>query len=381
MSFQSTLTASRVIETIENYSVSDNLQIRGDGQSPAESINIADDYIFWNDFIARPDSFWNKKLSIGSGTISHWTARIPGLFWLKGAEALRNIPASEIESRNGELVVFSPEGKSRMVLNGVATFLLPPDVEGRKIMTISTGSNASMGIPFLLSPEVIEYHHLKEGDRIAIRDAPWRQMSQEWSGKFSSVNQIKRGYIVVDHPDQIVKQYPAQFMEVYPCSVMEYQAGNALLYDYVFCTVDTYDPNHRNAVQMFFEKYRTDNGRYGKYLLAPDSTDAIFEAEFNSPADLLRNTPNGKSQMNLLVERIQNNFYHDGESIRSIMERIPQFYSTADEISALAIRLCIPQAMLNISSAANMSTDLVNLCLERKILEALVDELHLRNSA
>jgi hypothetical protein len=322
-----------------------------------------------------PDRFWNKQLSLQNVAITEWVPRIPGLYFMQGRRGFNPIPDSAIESRLGAYTTYQPMTKSEIVLQGIGTFVLPPDDEGKRIMTVSDGGNATGGIPILIFPEVIEHHNIQQGTLLSINGACWRQMSQEWGTKFDSVNQIKRGYLVVTRPEQVTLSGQRAPIRIHPFSIMEYHSNSSLLYDYVYCTAYTDEPEYRDQISSFFDSYKSGKERYGRYLLAADQTNDLFEAEYHCPADLRRSEPDGKSQLNLLEERIRNTFYHNEETIRSLLEKIPASYPTEQEIMALAVQVGIPASMLRSASAAKMSVQLIDICRQQKLLETLINTI------
>jgi hypothetical protein len=373
MSLAIAIKAGNVIETLENYSVNeDTIPQDGAPASGNDPFFYSDDS-FWTSFLKNPELFWNKKLSFHHVTLTDWVARVPGLYWGENAGRYRNAAVGEVEFKSEAWKTYTPQGKSNIVMGGIGDIILPPADEGNTIMTISFSNNASTGIPVLLYPEVIEHHQLKQGDMLHIYGATWRKMSLEWSSRFQSFSNIKRGYLVIDDPQQVQIAGRDQPVEFHPCTIMEYNAGDAILYDYVFCTADTKYDNYRKRLEDFFEKYKNDQERFGRYLLAADANDPLFEADYNTPLDLQRAEPDGRSQLMLITERIQNSFYHRGETIDSLLQAIPKFYPTSNDITALIIKTGLPQASIQVAAAVNMSAQLVQLCIERKMLETLVD--------
>ncbi|HVG42245.1 MAG TPA: hypothetical protein VM888_11595, partial [Chitinophagaceae bacterium] len=310
MSFQNAVKASRLIETIENYSVSTNTE-----QDIDIAVNITEnvyhsDEEFWTELFKDPEKSWNKKVSFSNTTIINWVARLPGLYWLKESKQYRNNLESDVEERNDGWVAFTPPTKSMKVMGGIGTFLLPPDDEGKVIMTLSQSRDASMGIPVLVSPEVIEHSNVKEGDRLIIKDAYWRKMSVSWANRFPSIKGIPRGYLVINNPKQIEVNGKNAPVEFHPCTIMEYQSEDALLYDYVFCTANSHYPDYRKRMEEFFSAYSKRNGRQGRYLLAADINDPLFDAAYTSPNDLLKVEADGRAQISLITERIRKAFFY-----------------------------------------------------------------------
>lgn len=376
MSFTQAAKMSTLIQTVSNYSIADDISFQPPPASPQNARPFHYDERFWADFIHDPGAFWDKKIDLTNFILSDWIARIPGLYWLQGYRGLHPVlESSDVEYRSslGNRVVYRPAIKSAHVMNGIGTFILPPDDDGKRIMSISSDSTPTSGVPVLVFPEVLEAYDLKPGDALSIKSAYWRKMSLEWQNKFDAVSQIQRGYLVVSNPDQVEKISSGRPVEIHPFSIMEYHSNGALLYDYVYCTTDTGVKNYRKEVEKFFKEYSQRNDRYGRYLIAADATAPLFEADYNTPAELRRLEPGGKAQLDLLVARMRDSFYHNSETIESIMGKIPLFYPTAREINALAVQAGVSPSELRSDTAKKMSAQLVSLCLDRKLLESLVD--------
>jgi hypothetical protein len=231
-----------------------------------------------------------------------------------------------------------------------------------------------MGIPVLVFPHVLEDKKIKQGDILSIKEACWRKMSVSWASRFPSIKGIPRGYLVLDNPGQVEVLRSDAPVEFHPCTIMEYQSENALLYDYVFCSANSQYRGYRKEMEAFFSAYRLRNGRQGRYLLATDVNDPLFDATYTSPNDLLREA-DGKAQINLITERIRNAFLYKEETLTTIMQKIPRYYPTNNHIISLAINVDIPPALLQTSSVVRMSAQLVDICREQNKLEELVDQV------
>lgn len=375
MLFSNARKATQLIESLENYSVMDNTVIKDPELKGGETLWINDDQYFWRDVLASPDKYWNRKIEIYEWVISDWVARVPGLYWHQEAEGLRDVPESLVEIRSKNYVQYQPSGKSRKVMGGIGTFLLPPADDGKQIMSITNSHNASLGIPMLVYPEVIAYHKLVQGDQVSVRGAVWRKMSQEWVNRFPERKGIPRGYLVVDHPDQLIKHGVNAPIVFQPFSIMEYDEGHARLFDYTYFSIDSYEPGYRDLLRYFFEKYRTENGRNGRYLIAADMNEPLFDAAYNNPAELLRNEVGGKAQLALLAERIRGAFLYKQESLESIIQKISAWYTGTNEVQALAISIDISPGLLEAAPPIKMAMQLVAICSERNKLVELIDQI------
>src|SRR5882724_171035 len=126
--------AARSLEAIENYARADDQLLR---EIEISGSRIKDDY-----FVSKDDQFWELILNgeqrtrasrWGAGfslfrfAVSEWVARVPGLFWNKGAEKLRELADLAVQYESEEWQVLHPLGKSEKVIGGIGTLKLPPN--------------------------------------------------------------------------------------------------------------------------------------------------------------------------------------------------------------------------------------------------------------
>ncbi len=98
-------------------------------------------------------SFGIKKFSFYHFVVSDWVARVPGLFWAEYSGEIRKHSEQDIAIKSKDWIVFHPLGKSKKVLGGIGTIHLPPNDEGKRLISITSSCNASVGIPLLIYPE------------------------------------------------------------------------------------------------------------------------------------------------------------------------------------------------------------------------------------
>ncbi|CAA2105435.1 hypothetical protein MBUL_03191 [Methylobacterium bullatum] len=218
--------------------------------------------------------------------ISEWIARIPGLFWLQGADKLRRINPALIERKSRGWRTYKPRGKSGKVLGGIGTVRLPQAEDGYRLVTMSAGHNASSGAPVLVAPEVWEHHRLREGSVIVNGSARWRDMPQKWAALFPVVSDIPRGCLVLDKVDDVDGVEQGAPVQIHPFSIMEYWQDNVQLHDFVYATADSADSDFRCGISRFFEDYRHDRGREGSYLTSADIANPMWDALFANPEDM-----------------------------------------------------------------------------------------------
>ena len=201
-------------------------------------------------------------------------------------------------------VTLRPYGKSQIVIGGVGTLKLPPSAEGYRLGTLTMSANVSTGVPVLVSPEVWADGRLREGSLVTAQPLIWAQMPLEWSSRFPSTRGMPLGCLLL----QDVKQIDATgggAAQIHPYTIMEYSIGNAELFDFVFATGNTGDTQHRQRLMQFFDAYKDREGRHGRYLIAADVGDPLWDAAYAGPQELSRADPAAESHLKLLERRVQ----------------------------------------------------------------------------
>lgn len=365
---------AKIIETIENYSIVKN-RLASDihnANSCSESF-IIDDKEFWHKVTNNQNEFWNKKFSFYHFVVSDWVARVPGLFWTEYSAEIRKHSEQDIAIESKDWIVFHPPGKSKKVLGGIGTIHLPPNDEGKKLISITSSCNASVGIPILIFPEVYDHLNLKQGDVVDIEEVKWQQMDIPWAKRFASTERVPRGYLIIDSIDQIRVSRDENVPVLYhPFSIMEYQSKDALLYDFVYLSLDSKVKNQRKKIETFFNDYANQENRNGSYLINPDITNPTFETQYISPAEMQR--PSEKAKIDLIYQRIRNVSFNDA-TLDELIHALPNYYNTNVSISALSQRIGISPAFLADDNAASMSAQLINYCMKTNKIEELIDRM------
>jgi hypothetical protein len=287
MSLLPGLKAAHMAETLVDYGRADaTLTHTGPARplgAPENDRRYSDDEQFWREILLG--GAWDSTWHIEGAAISEWLARVPGLYWAPGSAAFRRIAKAFVEHRDANFVTYQPIGKSQRVIGGIGTLRLPPADDGYRIVTLTTSLNASTGVPALVSPDTWSRLHLREGSIVSGR-AWWVPMSVRWAENFPSVKHIPRGYLLLDDGAPIHAHGGTAHVEIQPFSLMEYWDGNAELLDYVYVTADGTDAAYRRQCEGFFERYRAESGRSGRYLLSADVADPMWDAVYASPAAL-----------------------------------------------------------------------------------------------
>lgn len=374
MSLKELYKGTKLIETIENYALAEEVKSLNEDISNNESFWFYNDEEFWRNVIADPIKYWNQKIDLYNFVVSDWVARIPGLYWTSSSEQIRQHKKEDIALQSKQWIEFYPPGKSKKVLGGVGTLLLPPTDEGKVLLSVSAGCNSSTGIPLLCFPEVYDYLKIKQGDCVVIRGAKWQPMDMHWASKFASTKDIPRGYLVIDSIDKIQimeRNYPVVY---HPFSLMEYEYQDSLLYDFVYVTADNKVKNVDSEINLFFKEYAKKDGRNGEYLLNPNIVNPIFQSRYLSPTELKQVSE--KAKLNLLYERIRGTYFN-GQSIKQLIIKLPQYYQSGVSIRTLAKNIGVNVSLLVEDSAASMSAQLIDMCLKKEIIESLIDRIML----
>jgi hypothetical protein len=372
MALTEALKAARIIETLENYAVAGNTVAAAEVANAANSGHAHTDDSFWRRILNEPESCWNQSFYLKHCVLSYWTPRMPGLFYAPGSAAMRAAADKQEVARGPGWKEFTPMGKSSKVMGGVGTFTLPPDNAGFALGCVSFSANTSSGIPVLISPEVAEAHKLTEGCVVSVIEARWTKMNLDWAQRFPSIKGIPRGYLLVNKPEMIEVEERNAPTELHPFTVMEYEQNGALLFDYVYVTANTSQTNYRQEAEKFFEYYRTKDNRHGKYLLACDAANPLFDATYQSPGELHKELDTGK--MELLLNRIRETRF-DNHTLDELAAKLTRFYPTAADMHTLACHVGLPPGSLKDDSAAKMSLELLSESVERKIVEELIDRM------
>jgi hypothetical protein len=86
---------------------------------------------------------------------------------------------------------------------------------------------------------------------------------------------------------------------------MKHEENGLEMFDFVFATANSGDPDHRRHLQEFFESYKARPGRNGEYLTSADISNPLWEARYQSPQELCRSHPSAQSHLKFLERRIQ----------------------------------------------------------------------------
>jgi hypothetical protein len=327
-------TTARILETMENYA---RVEVKESARPKfAGHRNLGSDEQFW--FLAlNGDLPFGASIDFPQGAvISEWVPRVPGLFWTPAAAMRRKYRDEDVERFEGRHVVLRPFGKSRVVSGGIGTLRLPPSTSGDRLVTLATSGNVSGGIPALISDDVWQSRRLGEGHAIEFRGATWQAMDESWASRFPSTRGIPRGYLRITTP-QAVDPMGQAATEIHPFSIMEYASGDVELFDFVFYTAITAVKNYRRDTEKFFDDYKNEKDRQGRYLIAADVAEPMWDSDFTSPNELKRN-----ANYQLLLRRIE-----DSMAGNDTMEHLHRVLCKTDRdlLKRFGADIGIPQAL------------------------------------
>ncbi|BDS12397.1 hypothetical protein [Aureispira anguillae] len=375
------LKGTKIIESLENYSIVDTpseKEVLEENliEEETEEYSSSNQFIledrFWEQIMANESEYRNKKITLRRFAICDWVARVPGLYWTDSSRKLRQRAGKHIVKKSKDFVEYRPIGKSMKVVGGVGTIHLPPDDDGKRLISVSSSGNASLGIPILIFPDVIDYYNLKEGDVVDIIGARWQPYNRSWSKNFASTKDIPRNYLVVNDPSQIEVLRRGVPIVYHPFSIMEYQHNDALLYDFVYLSIDNKVNNRRSELDSFFTNYSKEKGRKGKYIINPDMVNPIFESTYNFPSEM--KDASELAQIGLLYEKVRETMF-DGAILDKIIKILPTYYSNSNSIRRLAKNIGISDSIFKEDKGALMSGQLINYCVENNKIENLIDRI------
>lgn len=364
-SFVDSYKATRIIETLENYAIADQVDPAEPRNYTPTLLTAYDEYHFWNIILTNPEATFDTLVRLENFTLTEWVPRVPGLYWNGNARQIRHL-TRDIRS------VYRPFEKSRFVMGGMGTNLLPSE-NGQRVVGVCQDGGACGAIPMLIPDAIWNRLSLHPGHRLTLLDVRWKRMTGDWSQRFESMAGIPRAYLCVEDESQVTVSAEDVLPVYQPYTILEYVRDNVLLYDYVFCSAQSI--NERQQVSDFFEKYRKDYGNNGRYLLNPDPASPLFDSAYNSPEQLGRTETGGQYHLELLKERIRDTYFKD-KCIDDILEVMSKAYDDSDAVRQFARHLGFPTVMFASNKAADRIAQLVDWCINTPgKIEELVDKL------
>jgi hypothetical protein len=372
----------RVSETIENYAVSDNHKTDTSPSKDGQPFLLWSEEEFWHSVLYKPENFWNTKVTLDNGfVLTEWVARVPGLYWQNGSAAMRAVTQTAVETIGNQWNVLRPVSKSMIVMGGVGTLKLPPNEDGYRLVTLTATGDASAGIPTLISESIWQKYSLHEGIELK-GTGVWKEMPMSWSKNFPSTAKLPRGCLYFNEDSNIQVLSENQGYLFHPFSVMEYTTDSGIFHDFVFVSVTSEQQNYRQAIKDFFGYYRTANNRVGKYILNIDVSQPILDdVLYNTPQELLKTDDFAQSQLDILLARVRGDTFKNDKTIEDINKALLQnFGGDTEGLKRIGEDIGIPAwEWFKNESAAKLSIKLLDLCLEKNKMEALLEALVMDN--
>lgn len=362
-------------EALENYALADAPLTQA---TTAEGVDVPSgklwmgDKEFWWRLFHQTAPGERPVVPLERAYLSAWVARVPGLFWTPMARQARDLGRAAIESMSDTWKTLRPIGKTSKVRGGIGTLKFPPGADGSRLVTVTLSMNASSGMPLLLTADQWEQIDFIEGSTEVWGEVRWMPMSLEWASRFPITRGLPRGHLVPVGPGLEVKHRSAP-VRFHPFSLMRYYDGDRELLDYVYATVDSGNPKWRQKLEAFFENYRRDRGRRGRYLLAADIDDPLWEAEYVSPEALRRADHQAEPQLRLLQARFEERL-RGREQIEAVLGALARL--TRDELKQVGTNADLPPARwFTNGTVIDESNNLVDAAIGADRLEALIEAL------
>jgi hypothetical protein len=205
-------------------------------------------------------------------------------------------------------------------------------------------------------------------------------MEEGWGSRFPSVRGIPRGYLVITDPDSITMTPERRVIEIHPFSIMKYYTGVAELFDFVYATTYTGTPHFRQHVETFFDSYKDQKERFGRYLIAADIANPLWDSVYSSPEDLRRADPVSGSQLRLLEERVQRHLRGD-DTVEQILLTLSGM-SDVEYLKRISSEAGIGYShWFTGSSIAASAAQLLSTAIEQKKLAELVEAVAIEEPA
>lgn len=364
-SFAVAYKAVRIIETLENYAVADQIESKPVAANRATSVlPVRNEDEFWDIILDNPANTFDQRFSLMDVGLSEWVPRVPGL------QHASNNYVNRVNSSNQ---LTYPVDESFTLLRGEGTNLLAPS-GGYRIVSVCSYNSASRGIPVLIADSVWDEMGLKSGDTVSLKQVPWRRMTSEWAQRFEIVKGIPRAYLTVEDKSQIIVQKQRVRPLYYqPYTLIEYVKNDVLLYDYLIRNVSV--DISADQLSDEFDSRRKRHYPSGHFLLNPDPANPWFEDAYNSPDQLRQAQPGSSYHLSLIKERIRGTYF-SGKLVEDIQKVLSLAYTEGAAVKVIARHLGFPTGTFASSRAADRIAQLVDWCIDTPDkMEELVDKL------
>ena len=149
----------------------------------------------------------------------------------------------------------------------------------------------------------------------------------------------------------------------------------------MFLSATTEQLSFRTAIQDFFETYRTSQNRNGRYIFSADMTQPLWKARFSSPQEMLEKDDFAESQLDVLSSRVRGDTFKDNITIDAINKTIlKQYGGNADGLKLITGNIGIEDwEWYRNEPVAKLSIRILDLCLEKNKVDALLDAILAEN--
>ncbi|MBO0950614.1 hypothetical protein [Fibrella forsythiae] len=368
-SFFDAYKATHIIETLENYAISDRIDDLSVSSLTLPERTVQDEYDFWKMVLADNTKLFDVPFSLADFIISEWVPRVPGL--------IHSLMESTFSYKFDKFSYLNwddhyPSSESGELLGGVGTNMLPP-INGRRIVSVGKRGMVSYAIPLLIGDTIWHKLNLEPGHRIRLKRVRWQRMTQEWTQRFESIKGIPRAYLLVEDESQIEITAKREQPSYQPYTLIEYEREGLILYDYLIRDV----PPEKSWDQIGdeFETRRVKHYSNGRFLLNPDPANPLFNDAYDSPEQLRRAEVGSRYHLELIKERIRDTYFR-GKRAEEILQLLAQVYSDTPSINRIATYLRFPVTTFAGNRPADQISQFMNWCLNTPgKMEELIDLL------
>jgi|GEM_PF-1376025 len=356
-------------------------------QVPSATVReYRDERGFWADALGagRPGQrlVAGDQVTLKAFRLSTWVPRVPGLYWKAESRQLRSAAQGERLAPGAGLGIYTPVGKTLLVMGGVGNVRLLPAGSGRVICASSSGFYWQ-GVPVLVQDDAWRaYGDVPAGLECDLTGV-WTPMPREHAQALGGDAGIPRYCLVVNRRQDIAPLKDAWPGSSAAWTLFEYRdADSRSRYDFVYCTweVKRGSPLRRPAEE---DAHNTDEAsefllEYMRQFHGEAMTDFDEETpHFNAylPVNELMNRQVDPARLAAFVERIKKRTLSP-EAVR--YEELPKLllrHFDAEELRLLALDhlgLDLPRLIGPTAGLVDQVDALVDYCEQNDRLEDLV---------
>jgi hypothetical protein len=246
---------------------------------------------FWKDAIgeyfyqpSRRKLFQDNLVRLVDFEITEWFPRCPGLYWTKIGQEYRKNAVKDLINKFG-YTVYSPRGKSRMILGGLGTIRLKEhtvDKENYKVLCATSSGKCDAGIPLVISKGVYDeiqneihtegsinadvegfYSQLPINWEDLVIETPGSEISKRVKSWIAASYYVPRYCLQIGSRLQIKKRKSESVVQATAWTLYGCKESNPLPYSFTFHTFDPKDGNDIKEAAEFIQMYVTEFGGRG----------------------------------------------------------------------------------------------------------------------